>query len=174
MTDEIRLDDAISAALRNNPGLHVLEASIAASNGGVRTARTFANPELTIAPGIKRTCDSGVTSSEFHGNIELSQLFKFPGKRTLEIAIAQQNVDLQRLALEGFRFQLAAKVRKAFYEMLAAEKVIGLRNEQVGSAKVFVESARKRAESGYASDFETLKSHAMCAMRTSSGATRRA
>lgn len=157
---KIRLDEAIATALRNNPELRVFEASIAASKGGVRTVRTFANPELTIAPGVKRSRDAGVSSSEFHGIIEFSQLFKFPGKRALEIAIAQRNVELQMLALEGFRFQLAAKVRKAFYEMLAVEKVIGLRKEQVGSAKVFVESARKRAESGYASDFETLKSQA--------------
>ncbi len=154
------VNDAIANALRGNPELQVFEASVAASKGGVTTAKTFANPELSIAPGVKRVREGGTSTSEFHGNIEVSQLFKFPGKRALEIAIAERNVELQQLALEGFRFQLSAKVRKAFYEMLAAQKVIGLRKEQVESAKTFVESARKRAESGYASDFETLKSQA--------------
>jgi cobalt-zinc-cadmium efflux system outer membrane protein len=156
----LNVEEAIRIALRNNPELRVFEASVAASKGGVTTAKTFANPELTIAPGVKRTRDGGVTTSEFHGEFELSQLFKFPGKRALEIAIAQRNVALQELALEGFRFQLTAKVRKAFYEMLAAQKVIDLRKEQVESAKTFVASAQKRAESGYASDFETMKSQA--------------
>jgi outer membrane protein TolC len=55
---------------------------------------------------------------------------------------------------------LAAKVRRAFYEMLAAQNVTALRSDQVESARTFVESSRKRAESGYASDFETIKSHA--------------
>jgi outer membrane protein TolC len=44
--------------------------------------------------------------------------------------------------------------------MLAAQKTIGVRTEQVESAKVFAESARKRAESGFAGDFETVKSQA--------------
>jgi len=44
--------------------------------------------------------------------------------------------------------------------MLAAQKIIEARAEQVASAKVFVESAKKRAEGGYAGDFETIKSEA--------------
>ncbi len=154
------LADAISAALRNNPELRVFESSVAAAEGGVKTARTLSNPELTVGPGVKRTREEGVTESEFHGEVAVSQLLKFPGKRALEIALAQRSVELQQLALEGLRFQLAEKTRRVFYEMLAAEKVITLRREQVESAKAFVESARKRAEGGYASDFETLKGQA--------------
>src|SRR5262249_35362042 len=91
---------------------------------------------------------------------ELNQLFKFPGKRALEIAIAQRGVQAGQLALEAFRFQLSAKVRRAFYEILTSQKMIGVRNEQVESAKLFEESAHKRAESGFAGDFETIKSQA--------------
>lgn len=161
-SDSSNLDvqEAIRTALRNNPELRVFEASVTASKGGLTTARTYANPEFSIAPGMRQTRDAGTTTSVFHLDLEYSQLFKFPGKRALEIAIAQRNVALQELALEGFRFQLAAKVRKAFYEMLAAQKVIALRREQVESSKTFVASAQKRAESGYASDFETIKSQA--------------
>ncbi|MEA3210277.1 MAG: outer membrane protein heavy metal efflux system [Chthoniobacter sp.] len=154
------LGEAIAAALRNNPELRVFEAQIAGAKGGVTTARTWENPELSVAPGFKVVREGGRHETLFHGDFEVSQTFKFPGKRALEIAIAQRNVELQQLALEGFRFQLSARVRKAFYQMLAAQQVIGLRTEQVESATVFVASARKRAESGYASDFETLKSQA--------------
>ena len=157
---ELTLSAAIAEALAHNPEMRSLEAGVAGAKGGVTTARTFANPELSIAPGIKHVSEGGVSKSEFHGNFELSQLFEFPGKRALKIAIAEKNVALQQLALEGFGFELSAKVRRAFYEMLAAQKIVGLRNEQVGSAKTFVESATKRAESGYASDFETMKSQA--------------
>ena len=154
------LDALTAEALRNNPELRSFEASVAGAKGGVRTARVFANPELSVAPGFRRSTDGSGSENEFHGNFELSQLFEFPGKRTLKIAIAEKNVALQQLALEGFRFALAAKVRRAFYELLAAQKVTGLRRDQVDSAKTFVEASRKRAESGYASDFETVKSQA--------------
>jgi outer membrane protein, heavy metal efflux system len=151
---------AIAEARRNNPELRVVEAAVAAAKGGVRTARTLSNPELTLAPGTRHLREGNNSIREFRGEFSLSQLFKFPGKRALEIAIAQRNVDLAEIALEGFRFQLAGKMRRAFYDELAAEKIAQTRQQQVEAAKVFVESAKKRAESGYASDFETIKSQA--------------
>ncbi|MEP6672686.1 MAG: TolC family protein [Chthoniobacter sp.] len=154
------LGEAISTAQRQNPELRVFEAQIGGAKAGVTTARTWENPDVILAPGSRIIREDGERRTVFHGYFELNQTIKFPGKRQLEIAIAQRNVELRQLALEGFRFQLAAKVRKAFYQMLAAQQVIGLRTEQAESARVFVASARKRAESGYASDFETLKSQA--------------
>jgi cobalt-zinc-cadmium efflux system outer membrane protein len=156
----LTVQSAIDEALAKNPELRAFEAGAAAAKGGVRTARVFANPELSVAPGVKRLADSSGSRKEFHGNLELSQLFQFPGKRALKIAIAEKNVEVQQLALEGFRFALSAKVRQAFYNLLAAQKVTTLRNDQVESAKTFVASSSKRAESGYASDFETVKSQA--------------
>lgn len=156
----LTLDAAIADALGNNPELRSFEASVAGAKGGVRTARTIQNPEITIAPGVRHFKDNGTSGDLFHAEFSLSQLFQFPGKRALKIAIAEKNVQVQQLALEGFRFALAAKVRRAFYQLLAAQRVTTLRNEQVGSARTFVESSRKRAESGYASDFETVKSQA--------------
>jgi cobalt-zinc-cadmium efflux system outer membrane protein len=154
------LSQLTQEALRNNPEFRVLEATVAAAKGGVTTAKTFANPELSVAPGVRRIHDPEISTTEFHGEFGLSQLFKFPGKRALEIAVAQRGVQATELALEAFRFQITAKVRRAFYEMLAAQKTISVRTEQVESANVFAESARKRAESGFAGDFETVKSQA--------------
>lgn len=154
------LPELTREALRKNSELQVLEQSVAAAKGGVVTARTFQNPELSVAPGMRRTRGQGGSQKEFHGELALSQLFKFPGKRALEIALAQHGVRGSELALEAFRFQIAAKVRRAFYEMLGAQRTTTIRQEQVESAKVFAEAARKRAESGFAGDFETIKSEA--------------
>lgn len=157
---DVSLSSAIAEALARYPEIRALEAGVTAAKGGVTSARTISNPELSAAPGMKRVADPELTTTEFHGNIELSQTFEFPGKRSLKIAIAQRNVTLQEIALEGFRFELSAKVRRAFYELLAAQKTVELRREQVESAKAFAQSAKKRAEGGYASDFEMIKSQA--------------
>jgi len=154
------LGQLTTEAQRNNRELRVLEANIASAKGGVATAKTFANPELNAAPGFRRTVIDNGSIKEFHGEFGLNQLFKFPGKRALEIAIARHGVQASELALEAFRFQIAAKVRRTFCEMLAAQKTIGVRKEQIESAKVFAESARKRAEGGFAGDFEIIKSQA--------------
>jgi cobalt-zinc-cadmium efflux system outer membrane protein len=151
------LEAAIAEALARNPELRVLEADMAAAHGEVVTAKTWQNPELTVAPGVRRIKGEGA-ETEFHGEFSLSQLFLFPGKRALLVAIAERNVELRKLALQALRFQLATAVRKAFYEQLAAQKIAALRKEQLGSAETFQEAATKRVESGYASDFEVAKS----------------
>jgi outer membrane protein TolC len=51
-------------------------------------------------------------------------------------------------------------VRRAFFDLLAAQKIVGLRKEQVESARVFFSSSRERTVKGYASEFETVKSQA--------------
>lgn len=154
------LPQLTAEALRNNPELRVLKQGVAAAKGGVTTAQTYSNPELTLAPGVKQVRDAGNSKSEFHGIFELSQLFKFPGKRALEIAIAHRGVRSREIALEALRFQLSAQVRRTFYESLAVKKALEVRGEQVESAKAFVASAQKRVESGFAGDFETVKSQA--------------
>jgi cobalt-zinc-cadmium efflux system outer membrane protein len=154
------LTEAISAARANNPEMLALEAAVASATGGVTTAKTWANPEITVEPGVRRALEDTSFVTAFNGVISLSQPFKFPGKRTLEVAIAKSDVKLRELAIEAFRFQMAAKVRRAFYELLAAQKIIEARTEQVASGKVFFESAKKRTEGGYAGDFESLKSQA--------------
>jgi cobalt-zinc-cadmium efflux system outer membrane protein len=155
------LDQLITEAQANNPELRLFTSGVASAKGGVVTARTFANPELSVGPGVRENVASnGPAKPGFNATFELNQLFLFPGKRALNIAIAERNVEISRVALEGFRFQIAAKVRQTFYELLAAQQIVALRKEQIQSAQIFVESARKRMESGYGSDFEVIKSQA--------------
>lgn len=156
----LTVQSAIDEARTHNPEMRAFEAAVAGARGGVRSAQVYANPELSVAPGVKRLSEPGGSQKEFHGNLELSQLFQFPGKRALKIAIAEKNVAVRQIALEGFRFALAARVRRAFYDLLAAQKIVALRADHVDSAKTCVESSKKRAESGYASDFEPIKSQA--------------
>ena len=93
----------------------------------------------------------------FKGTFGLNQVIEFPGKRTLRRAIAEKDVAASQLALDSFGYQVELQTRKVFGDLLAAQEVEALRSEQVESAKVFAEAARKRAESGYAADFEVVK-----------------
>ena len=95
--------------------------------------------------------------NEFKGTVELSRTFLFPGKQELLVSIAERNVELRRLGVEGLRFQLSAAVRRVFSELLAAQNIVGLRRQQLESAQTFQQAADKRAEAGYASDFEAVK-----------------
>src|SRR5207245_8818463 len=127
--------------------LQFCEEVVAAAKGIGLTARTIANPELSVGPGVRENVASnGPAKPGFNGTFELNQLFLFPGKRALNIAIAERNVEISRVALEGFRFQIAAKVRQAFYGLLAGQKIVAVRKEQVESAITFLHSAKKRGD----------------------------
>ena len=92
-----------------------------------------------------------------HGQLGLQQPILFPGKRTLQRAVAQKSVEGRQLALAGFRSQLTIQVRRAYYLSLAAQEVLPLGEQRLTLAKTFVEAAQKKVDAGIAPDFEATK-----------------
>lgn len=154
--EKLTLAAALAEAFAKDPALRVIEADIESARGGVLTAQTRPNPELVFSPRLHRIREGN--GRELNAVVELNQLFLFPGKRELLVAVAERNVALRQLGIEGLRFQLAAVVRRTFYEQLAAQSILDLRRQQLDSARTFQEAAARRAQSGYASDFEAVKS----------------
>jgi cobalt-zinc-cadmium efflux system outer membrane protein len=151
----VTLDAAIRLALTNNPDFRVLSADIAAARGEVTTARTWQNPDVSVAPGFKTFRDTSDT--QFHGDFGVEQTFEWPGKRALRRAVAEKNVAVRQLALAGFRSQLAIQVRRAYYTLIASREVVALREQRLALAKSFVDAAKKKVEGGYAPEFEATK-----------------
>jgi cobalt-zinc-cadmium efflux system outer membrane protein len=158
-TERITLAAAISEALAQSPTLRVIDAEIESARGEILTAQTRPRPEFTAAPGLKHVREPGNSHNEFKGTFAYNQTFTFPGKRELLVSIAERNVEVRKLGIDGLRFQLTAAVRKAFYELLAAQSFINLRQQQIESALIFQQAAGRRAQAGYASDFEAVRSH---------------
>lgn len=155
VTNALTLEGAIRLALDNNPGIRVLAADIASARGGVTVATTWQNPEMSVAPGFKSARDSSALG--FHGDFGLEQTFEWPGKRALRRAVAEKNVVVRQLALEGFRSQLAIQVRRAYFSVLGTGEVVGLRAQRLALARSFVEAANKKVEGGFAPEFEATK-----------------
>jgi cobalt-zinc-cadmium efflux system outer membrane protein len=154
-TNALTLDAAIRLALSDNPDIRVLAAAIASARGEVTTAKTWQNPEVSVAPGFKKVRDPSTT--EFHGDFGLDQTFEWPGKRALRRAVAEKNVGVRQLALAGFRSQLAIQVRRAYFTLLATRDVVALRQQRLTLAKSFVDAAKKKVEGGFAPEFEATK-----------------
>ena len=72
-------------------------------------------------------------------------------------AVAEKNVALCQLALDGFRSQLAIQVRRAYFAVLVKREAMALREQGLNLAKAFVEAAQKKVEGGYAPEFEAIK-----------------
>ena len=154
----LTLATAIAEAQDKNPEIRALAANVDAARGAVMAAKTWDNPELAVAPGIRKTQPTGGPStSEFHGVFELKQTVEFPGKRSLRRALAEKDVELRKLALAAFRDQLAIQVRRSFYALLTSQQMLTLKEQGVTLSQTFVDAARKRVESGFASEFEATK-----------------
>jgi len=154
--------ELVEEALGNNSELKSLEQSISAAEGEVVIARKWENPELSLTPAWKRLPASGEDSERntFKGTFELGQLIEYPGKRVLRKSIAEKEVDAAKLALSGFRYQLQTKVEKTFYELILSQEIRKLREEQVRAGETFFQANKERADSGYASDVETVRAQA--------------
>jgi cobalt-zinc-cadmium efflux system outer membrane protein len=157
----VSLGALVNEALQQNPEMRAAEASLAGVQGEAIAANAYQNPELNFTPSVKHVSPEGEPGDTFfRGTIGIGQLFEYPGKRAVRKAIAERSVAGSQLALESLRYQIQLQVRKAYYELLALQQIESLRAEQVESARVFAGAARKRTESGYASDFEVLKAEA--------------
>jgi cobalt-zinc-cadmium efflux system outer membrane protein len=154
----VTLTQLIAEAQEKNPEIRALSAGVAAARGEVTTAETWDNPELGVAPGVRKTQPAGGPStSEFHGVFELKQTVEFPGKRSLRRALAEKDVELRQLALTAFRDQLTIQVRRSFHVLVASQQVLALKEQGVTLSKTFVDAARKRVDSGFAPEFEATK-----------------
>ena len=151
----LALETAIRKALTNNPEIRVLTADIRMAKGEAITAKTWQNPEISVAPGYKQFRDS--SEKQFHGDFGLNQTIEWPGKRALRKAAAEKNIAVRQLALEGYRTQLAIQVRKTYFSLLAAQATLTLQAQRLALAREFVAAAQKKVEGGYAPEFEATK-----------------
>lgn len=154
----LTLEQAMERAKQNHPAFRVLQSDIEAAEGNKTSAEALVNPDLRVGPGMKHT--TGPSQSVFHGEVEIAQLIEFPGKRSLRVSLAERNIELRKLARQGFEQQLFIEVERAFLLALATRQIASLRVEQSQSAQTFLQSARKRVEGGFASDFELVKAQA--------------
>lgn len=160
VVSDLTLERAQEWSRLGNPEIEFLGASTAAAVGDSVAADILENPELSLSPGIVVSKGDGGNETGFHGEIEIAQKIEFPGKRALRKAIADGTVRQREVALEAFYGQLEIRVRRAFYEVLAAREILQLREQQREIATRFAEAARKRADTGYGSDFEATKGDA--------------
>jgi cobalt-zinc-cadmium efflux system outer membrane protein len=152
----------VNEALTNNPELKALEQSVAVAKGEAVTAGKWQNPDLSLTPAYKREPGEGGEPGRdsFKGTFQLEQLIEYPGKRALRKAIAEKEVSAAELAIQGFRYQLRIKVEKIFSQLLLAQELKKLREEQVRDGRTFLRATQERAKSGYASIVETVRAQA--------------
>jgi len=152
----LTLADALQLALANNPELRAGGARIDAASGRAGQAGLWSNPELELN-AEDWPVSNGRGFSDAKQTIGVAQVLPFPGKKNLDHQIGVSGVRLTQAELSLRRLRLVRDVKAAFFQVLAAERLVAVEGELVTVAESSAFAARKRVAAGAAADQEQLR-----------------
>lgn len=156
VTNVLTLDSAIAIALAQNPELRASTSRVEAAAGRAYQAKLWSNPELELSTEDGPT-SGGRAISGAKQTIGVAQTLPFPGKKSLDRKIGSAGVGLSKAELALRRVELVRDVKAAFFQVLAAERLLEAAGELVKVAESSADTARKRVEAGATSDQEQLR-----------------
>lgn len=149
------VDELVQEALHQNPELNFYISEIGAAKGGLKTAGTIRNPELSTHAGYKNTRDSGASGEGGTFALSADQTFEYPGRVALRKAIAKRDVGLAELRLAQFELSLAARVRALAYGVLLAREKLAPLREISGRFEALTNILKQREPAGTTAILET-------------------
>ncbi|MEI7730978.1 MAG: TolC family protein [Verrucomicrobiota bacterium] len=152
----LNLDAVIQMALANSPELRVAGARARSAVGRTLQARAWPNPELEIT-----TEDWPIQGGRGLGaakhTLGISQTLPYPGKKSLDRQIGQTGIRLSDAEMAVRRTETVRNAKAAFYQVLAAERMVAAVGELTQVAESSMTTARKRSEAGATAYQEQLR-----------------
>jgi outer membrane protein, heavy metal efflux system len=155
VTNSLTLEDAIRLALESNPHLRAADSQISSAAGRAYQSKLWSNPELELSAEDWPTGGGGFTEAK--KLVGVSQTVPFPGKKKLDGRIGSLGVRVSEAEFGLRRVELAREVKLAFFEVLAAERLVEVARELVVVSESSAATARKRVQAGAAGDQEQLR-----------------
>jgi cobalt-zinc-cadmium efflux system outer membrane protein len=151
------LDQLIGEAQANNPELNYYRAEIKAARGERRTAGEWANPEVTTDAGAKIVNDSNGNSlgQGASWSISAAQTFEYPGRVSLRKAIANRQISVAEIGLEGFKAALAARVRALALRVIVTQEKAAVARKVSDRFQELISVLSQRATAGVAPLLDT-------------------
>ena len=155
-TNVLTLEGSIRLALDSNPELHAATGRIDAATGRAYQAKLWTNPELTLS-AEDWPVNGGGGFSDSKQTVGIAQSIPFAGKKKLDRQVGESGVRRSEAELSLLRLELVRDVKTAFYQVLAAERLVEVEGELVKVAESSAATARKRVAAGAAADQEQLR-----------------
>lgn len=144
----LTLAEALRRAEAGSPNIAAAEALVCAAEGRARQAGYGPNPEarLEVENALGSGPYEGLASSE--ATLAVGQTFELGGKRRARSNAAMAEVAVARAQLAIARAEVAAEVRIAYAETVAARERLALTEDAVGRATELARVAAKLVEEG--------------------------
>jgi len=138
------MDEAVSRALDQHPGLSAMRREVQATRADRQQASYQPNPTLDVSAGLKDTD----TDSGYEVGVGLAFPVERKGKREARIAVAQGDVQIAELALEQFKRDVERQVRTKGYEYLITAADAEVAREIAERSRAMIDLLKKRPAAG--------------------------
>lgn len=155
--DEVRLQDLISEALQKSPEILASEARSRAAGYRVPQAGSLPDPMLMFGyqnEGWDRYTYGKEPDAQWM--FSASQMFPFPGKRSLKEEMARQDAEGTAVFHESVKLKTIARVRELYFDLFLAYKTIDLLRDRTSLFSRIEDAALARYSSGTGMQQEVL------------------
>ncbi|MEZ4483995.1 MAG: TolC family protein [Syntrophotaleaceae bacterium] len=153
-----QLSVLVAEALANNPDLKSAEARWEMAQHQIVPARSLDDPRLSFTLSNYPIDDlSGDVTPMTGKEIQLSQMFPFPGKLAAKEEMAVQQAAWYRGAYEDARGQLVQQVKDAWYRLYFQQRAIDITRQNVTVINDFIRLTETRYEVGTGMQQDVLK-----------------
>jgi outer membrane protein, heavy metal efflux system len=150
----LSLEQAVEMALSRHPDVLAARQEMRAAAARRLQAEARPDPSLTFGTdAIPFNLKGGGTEI----NLGLEQTFEFPGKRSLRAEIGRDGEDLATLDLERVRLLLAARVKRAYFRTVLAQRTAADLERAVSLLDQLIEDVRIRFEAGQSAYADILR-----------------
>lgn len=157
-TDQpLELQPLIDEALKNNHDIYVTEAKWKASSARVRQAGSLPDPMVMI--GYQNEGWNEYTYGKMEGAqwmYSVSQMFPFPGKRSLKEEMAGRDAETADAMHRAARFNTIAKVKELYFDLFLVYKDLDLVRDRTALFGRIEDAALARYSTGMGQQQEVL------------------
>lgn len=159
--EDLRLQDLINEASKNNHDILMSEARLAASGHRIPQVKSLPDPMIMI--GYQNEGWKRYTYGEMQGAqwmFSASQMIPFPGKLSLKGEMAARETESLYAAHEALKLKIVSKVKELYYDLFLAYKNIDLINDRTALFSRIEEAALARYSTGMGLQQEVLMAQA--------------
>ena len=151
----LTIEDAVNIAIQNNPLIKSKKHKVEAAKGKIKQAKLLPNPVVNFVAEEVPTNEIGLNESQ--NMVSLSQKLEIGGKRGLRTDVAKKQKNILNLDTQTAIWDITAKTKKAFFDLLTEQDELNLAKKNVEIAMSLKNLSDKRFEAGDISKLVVLK-----------------
>jgi cobalt-zinc-cadmium efflux system outer membrane protein len=152
----LTLDQAVQLALQQNRDILLAQKEIVVAAGKTLQMRAVSDPSLVFRDEGLSTQKSGLVEGK-ELSLGVEQNLEFPGKVSLRGRIGREGEEQAALELDRIRLLIKARVKKAYYRTVLAERTIKSLHESDALLDQFIKDLQVKYQAGAAAYVDILR-----------------